>query len=295
MGCYHPLPGWYSRTRTETGKRGIVFNPRDGIPCRPVSIPCGKCLGCRLEYSRQWAIRCMHESKCHETSSFVTLTYDDNHLPRSGSLRPEDYTLFMKRLRHKFPLVRYFQCGEYGERLQRPHHHAILFGVYFPDQRFLKSRKDTRLYTSNMLEQIWQQGQCTIGAVTFDSAQYVARYTMKHMQGSDHYQGRVPEYCTMSRRPGIGATWIDRYRNDVYPHDEVIVKGLATRPPRYYDNRLEKQAPTVHTRIKGARRADAARSEHQKYENGINPHQVLHDKEIIKQAAITQLKREYEE
>lgn len=291
MACYHPLPGWYSRTRNASGKRSIVFNERDGIPCRPVLLPCGTCLGCKLEYSRQWAVRCMHEHKLHETSSFVTLTYDDKHIDPQGSLRPDDFTKFMKRLRHTFPFVRYFQCGEYGETLQRPHHHAILFGVHFQDQRFLKERKDTTLYRSDLLDSIWQQGQCTTGNVTFESAQYVARYTMK--ETGDPY-GRVPQYCTMSRRPGIGSDWVRLYRSDVYPSDEVIVNGIPSRPPRYYDNQAEKEIPATFTRIKAKRRAEAARAQHLQEVNGQNPYVQLYTKRVIKEAAITSLKREYD-
>lgn len=241
MPCYHPLAAWYARDKTVNGKRGLTFTASEAWTDKPLDLPCGRCIGCRLERARQWAIRCMHEAQQHDTNWFATLTYDPDHLPPGGTLRPIDYTLFMKRLRKARPDgVRFFQCGEYGEALQRPHHHALLFGVDFPDKRLLPRSDPQPLYHSQELDNLWKQGTTTIGAVTFESAGYVARYSLKKITGPPaeaHYAGRVPEYGTMSRRPGIGATWLDQYRTDVYPEDAVTIRGgRKCRPPRYYDN-----------------------------------------------------------
>lgn len=242
MPCYHPLPGWYGRDRTEKGLRPVVFTASQGYLDRPVEVPCGRCIGCRLERSRQWAIRCMHEAQMHKHNAFVTLTYDNDHLPAHASLQPSDFVLFMKRLRKAHGNgIRFFQCGEYGDENLRPHHHAILFNCHFHDQRLLPN-KGNPLFESTQLHDLWQNGRAIIGAVNFETAAYVARYSLKKITGptaAEHYNGRTPEYATMSRRPGIGSSWLAKYKSDVYPNDTIIIRGgIKCRPPRYYDDQL---------------------------------------------------------
>lgn len=293
MPCFHPIPGWLAKRVNESGKRGIVFDVSAGFKDKPVEVPCGKCVGCRLERSRQWAVRCLHESKLHDSSLFVTLTYET--VPPGGSLRPRDFVLFMKRLRITHPGVRFFQCGEYGEQLSRPHHHAILFNCFFSDQRYYKSRGDIRLYTSKELEKIWTHGQCSVGQVTFESAAYVARYAMKKVYGNNeaYYGGRVPEYVTMSRRPGIGSVFVDRFRKDIYPCDEVIVRGVRCRPPKYYDGILERDAPTAFAKLKRRRRV--VQAEHIAALGGEHENaKKLIVREVVKRAAISHLVRDME-
>ena len=150
-------------------------------------VPCGQCIGCRLERSRQWAIRCVHEASLHTDNCFITLTYSPDCLPSDGSLNHDDFQKFFKRLRkHIAPKkIRYYMCGEYGEDLQqpsklgRPHFHACLFGLDFDDKQLYIVRDDVKLYTSATLEKIWGKGFVTIGDVTFESAAYVARYIAK--------------------------------------------------------------------------------------------------------------------
>ena len=209
MPCYHPIIGWRSAVPNENGNYPILFNNnRKTILGPETKIPCGRCIGCRLEYSRQWAVRCVHESKMHSNNCFITLTYDDVHLPDDRSLHVEHFQRFMKRLRKKCGFVRFFHCGEYGENLGRPHYHAILFGLDFGDKRLFSRRDDINLYTSYDLSKLWTFGFSTVGDCNFDTAAYCARYTLKKFRGSPeareaHYGGRRPEYCTMSRRPGI--------------------------------------------------------------------------------------------
>lgn len=256
MPCFKPLKAWRSTRFLESGKRGITFSTLDAKLDAPLDLPCGQCIGCRLEKSRQWAIRCVHEGQMHEESCFLTLTYSPENLPPGGSLRPADLQLFMKRLRkHIAPTkVRYFQCGEYGSQLGRPHHHAILFGFNFPDRR----KVTPTLWRSPLLEELWPHGHSSIGEATFESAAYVARYVVKKVTGDaaeSHYQGKVKEYVTMSRRPGIGATWYTRYKSDVYPHDQVIIRGgIRCKPPRFYDGRLEIENPKLLRALKLSRK-----------------------------------------
>lgn len=239
MPCYHPIDGWYSKDVNPSGKRSIVFNMKQGLVDRYIRLPCGRCIGCRLERSRQWAVRCVHEASLYKDNCFLTLTYSPENVPEGGSLYPRHFVLFMKRLRKKFGSdIRFFQCGEYGELLKRPHHHVCLFNFDFPDKVLFSMRNKIPLYRSSFLEKLWPYGFSSIGAVTFDSAAYVARYIVKKVNGDlaeDHYKGLVPEYITMSRKPGIGANWFKKFSSDVYPSDCVISKNFKAKPPRYYD------------------------------------------------------------
>lgn len=266
MPCFKPLHGYMSRTPSANGKFGIVFNVREGWVDRPMVIPCGQCIGCRLDKSLSWATRCLHEASLHEENCFITLTYNDEFCPIDGSLNKRDWQLFMKRLRKKFGgrKIRYFHCGEYGSQLDRPHYHACLFGFDFPDKVLWSFRKGVRLYRSAILESLWTHpglgcslGFSTIGDVTFESAAYVARYCLKKVTGKmakDHYVGRLPEYITMSRRPGIAAKWIDQFASDVYPHDFIVTPGgRKVKPSRYYDEKYDLTNHLEMAIIKGKR------------------------------------------
>lgn len=245
MPCFHPVPAY----KPDQGG-SIIFHERANYS--PIEIKCGQCLGCRLERSRQWAVRCMHENQMHAMSSFVTLTYNDEDLPNDNSLRYSDFQKFMRRVRRKFPDARFYMAGEYGEENFRPHYHALLFGVHFVDRiHWRQSPAGFELYRSKLLDSLWPLGNAEIGNVTFESAGYVARYVMKKVTGNranDHYQRvspegeiywLVPEFNRMSLKPGIGATWFEKYKKEVYPVDYVIVNGNKCRPPKYYDKLLE--------------------------------------------------------
>lgn len=263
MPCYHPLQAISSRR--SDGKMDIKFSSSAcinfvaGIPSigNQMSLPCGRCIGCRLERSRQWAVRIMHEASLYDSNVFVTLTYDDNHLPSDLSLDKSHFQLFMKRLRQEFDGVRYYHCGEYGETTFRPHYHACLFNIDFKDKVFYKRNGPGQmLYTSDKLTQIWGKGHVIIGDLSFDSAAYVARYCLKKVTGEqadEHYKGRQPEYATMSRRPGIGKAWFDKYKSDVYPNDFVLSKGVVSKPPRFYDSQLEKLDAECYDKLKNER------------------------------------------
>lgn len=240
MVCYRPITGYRSRELTANGKRSIVFNPRDGYVDLPVTIPCGQCIGCRLERSRQWAMRCVNEASLYNDNCFITLTYNDDNLPADLSLDKTHFQKFMKRLRKKYGNnIRYLHCGEYGTLNARPHYHACIFNFDFPDKKLWSVRSGVSLYRSDSLEQLWPYGFATVGEVTFESAAYVARYVLKKVTGDaaeDHYNGRQPEYITMSRRPGIGREWLTKYVDDVYNNDKLVIRNdLICRPPKYYD------------------------------------------------------------
>lgn len=266
MPCYHPLHGF----RAVGG--GICFarHKSTGIP---MSVPCGRCIGCRLERSRQWAVRMMHESQMHPSSSFLTLTYDDDHLPPDGGLDKSAFPRFMKRLRKKTGLkLRYFHCGEYGSENGRPHYHAAIFGLWPSDREMIRVSSGLPCYTSDLLTRTWGSGFVEFGSLTFSSAQYIAKYVTKKVTGAaaDVEYERVhvltgecipvePPYATMSLRPGIGESWFRRFWTDVYPSDEVISNGSPAKPPRYYDTLLERFQPEMFAQVQAKRRADIDR------------------------------------
>ena len=262
MACYRPR----SACRATDGT--IKYGQVRALPGEePLQLPCGDCLGCRKQHAQTWAVRCVHESQMHERNSFVTLTFDRDHAPEDMSLDKRHWQLFAKRLRKRFGdrSFRYFQCGEYGDTNLRPHYHALIFGLDFSDDRVLLSeRKGKRLYTSPTLEEVWDQGMVSLGDISIESACYVASYALKkrrkprsdnaqvaELEASEYVEryGRwdsetgefwtvEPEFVTMSRNPGIGASWFERYVDDVFPSDEVRLRGRRYKVPRYYDSKL---------------------------------------------------------
>jgi len=187
LPCYHPISMFRSTKgpRLDTGKVPLSTRPTGG---KRLGVPCGRCVGCRLERSRQWAARIMLESSMHESNLFITLTYRDSELVYGGAshgiLVPRHLELFWKRLR-KWTRTRigYYACGEYGDKSNRPHYHACVFGLDFPDKTFYKAKNGNNLYSSRILDDLWSHGKCYFGTVTFESAAYVARYIMKKRLG----------------------------------------------------------------------------------------------------------------
>jgi len=270
MPCYHPLQASFS-VRGD-GKKDLVFNTyganesarafvegrKINLVSNTICIPCGKCMGCRLERSRQWAVRCVHEASLYEDNCFLTLTYNDENLPVDGSLNKKELPLFMKKLRQEFSdvRIRYFACGEYGDRVGRPHYHACIFNLDFKDKVYWKTVNGEKLYTSEKLNRLWGLGYCVIGTLTFESAAYVARYCTKKVTGDvakDHYFGRQPEFSLQSNRPGIGGLWYDKWKRDCFPSGYLVVNGAKCKPPRYYDKLLEREDPSLFEKIKQSR------------------------------------------
>lgn len=261
---------------------------------RTLEIACGQCHGCRMKRSTDWATRCMHEKQLHRHSAYITLTYNDEHLPENYNLRYRDFQLFMKRLRKAAfstsmgrneqlltgsntattsdassgptleqtassqqlerhpkatPTIRFYMGGEYGERNGRPHYHALLFGIDFGDRKYLKTTPaGAKIYTSEILGKLWPHGFSSTADLTWRSAAYVARYVMKKRTGDgerneyeilDIETGEIwrkkKEFNNMSRRPGIGKPWMEKFHGDVYTSGKVIVNGARRNPPRYYD------------------------------------------------------------
>lgn len=267
MACFKPAKGYAKNPEKNGGKGGWTPSPRLGFIDKPLTIPCGSCMGCRLDHARQWAIRCMHEAKFHDDSIFVTLTYDDDNLPYRASLVRRDLQLFHKRLYKKIGKFRFFYCGEYGDQLERPHFHDLIFG-WFPSDASPsgKSKSGDILYESKILSKIWGLGHVNFGRISYESAAYVARYSTKKITGlgaADHYERHDPdtgeiytltqEFIGMSLKPGIGFEWFERYGVDSFKKDEIIINGHPMKPPRAYDKWLQRDHPKLYNTVKAAR------------------------------------------
>ncbi|AXL14522.1 replication initiator protein [Microviridae sp.] len=316
MACYHPLQGWQSKFLNENGKRPLVFNRRDGLEGSEMTVKCGGCLGCRLDYSRNWAIRSVHEASLHSQNCFVTLTFNNESLfsrddPRS--LDSTDVPKFMKRFRRYLDYrniehdIKYFHVGEYGEKFKRPHYHLLLFNYDFPDKKPLIFRSykmgnypNQLLYTSEILKKLWPFGHSSIGSLTFNSAAYVSRYMLKKQKGNVDYVSGFdlkidsdtgeslpvsPECCTKSL--GIGKEWFNRYWSEVYPSDFIIHDSKKFSPPPYYDYLLQKKDPYLFDIVKENRLESIRVSDDKDYMSRIAS-------ETIKLQQVTKLLRNLE-
>ncbi|ALS03430.1 VP4 [Gokushovirus WZ-2015a] len=292
MSCYHPLRAWPIGT-WPSGKPRYHVTADLTSPPHPgeVLVPCGKCIGCRLDYSREWANRCMCEAQYHDSSYFVTLTYDDIHVPRSWysdpstgeayqalTLRKRDYTLFMKRLRRHFEndKIRFFAAGEYGSITYRPHYHAILFGLHLDDLVPYKQQGEFIYYTSESLQRCWSVVQYSKGSktplfeplgfvvvapVSWETCAYVARYTAKKSNTffPEFYKKFNLEapFTVMSRKPGIGRQYYEDHK-DVFDYQNICLPGknggLKFKPPRYFEKLLEVDQPDKLEELKESRR-----------------------------------------
>lgn len=314
MSCYHPLKAFKIGINKETGKDKLVVCSYDtdyvsvfkgkvykfkGQPNHFlnnwhdysdfIQIPCGKCIGCRLDYSRQWANRCMLELPYHESSYFITLTYDDEHLPTNPyfndngeiigyhpTLVKEHFQNFMKSLRQHYCVttndankLRFYACGEYGSKYGRPHYHAIIFGLKLDDLKPYKrpllysgDSAEYNYYTSETLSKLWKKGYVVVGKVTWETCAYTARYIMKKLNGdlSDIYTkyNFLPEFTLMSRKPGIANQYFKDHVGDIYTFDEINIStskgGLKIKPPHYYDTLFDIDYPETLDDIKLKRR-----------------------------------------
>jgi len=250
MACYRPLTAWKPPD-------GGAVSFRELRDHREITLPCGRCIGCRIDKRDAWAFRCLAESRLHQANSFVTLTYDDDHLPSHGSLVHRDWQLFAKRLRKRVGPFRFFMCGEYGEQFGRPHFHALIFGQGFADRVKCNSlHSDHDLFQSPLLDSAWGKGRAVIGSVSYESARYCAVYATKRLSGEKWRESGglkvtpdgelfelVQPYGRMSLRPGIGSEWFQRYWPEAVVHGQVFVADRGQKIPRYFDELLAKISP----------------------------------------------------
>lgn len=270
MPCLRPIPA----TQDDLGLVTLKQTREEAVlePGAYLELSCGNCLSCRARRVRDWAIRCHHEAQMHTRAvgttnipngCFVTLTYNDEHLPEDGSLHVEHWQNFAKRLRHKLGPFRFLHCGEYGSRNGRPHYHACLFGIDFHADRTVFFQKDNQItWLSETLSRTWSHGFTTLSPLNFATASYCAGYVMKKMKGSEFraltdvygatskpVSSLKEEYVTMSRLPGLGTSWFNRYWPDVYPQDAVHIGGKTYRPPKFYDKLLKASQPCLYDEV----------------------------------------------
>lgn len=339
MSCTSPLKAYYKKRLD--GKNDILFvdsnellpYERDGqIYFDRIDIPCGQCIGCRLEYSRQWAIRCMLEADYYDRNYFVTFTYDDAHLPAPAmkldqetgevlgwysrsSLEKSAVSKFMKDLRsylkyhYNYEGVRFYACGEYGDKTKRPHYHLILFNC--PDMQiyeFSDFRKRNNLpegyalYNSKIVDKIWKNGYAVFAEVNFDTCAYVARYVMKKKKGkaSSFYEenGIIPEFTVCSRRPGIAYKHYQDNRDRIYEFDEIPLtkadgRAMRVRPPRYFDRLYDFDDPESLALLKENRKrnGEIAR-ENRLRQTSLSERELLRQEDANTRARLKLLKRE---
>lgn len=284
MSCYRPIPAF----RTP---HGVVFSElRRHDILGDIEIPCGQCVGCRLRRAREWTVRCVHEASLWEDNCFVTLTYEEENLPPENSLDHRDFQLFMKRMRRgSSGPIRFFMCGEYGPLNLRPHYHALLFNRNFYDRKAGgKSGSGSVFYNSDELSEYWKLGMATVQDLNPQTVAYCTRYVVDKVTGpgaDEHYQGRKPEYCACSLKPGIGAAWYAKYGLQVSTQDFVVLDGKQMRPPKYYDKLARKleEVPLDEIEFEREQRAKAAAAD-----NTDDRRKV---REVVHKAKIRHLKR----
>ena len=277
MACYSPLKGY-----RDPETNGLCFK-KTRVNQETLDVACGQCLGCRTDRVAMWAMRLVHEASLHEDNygnCFITLTYRDAaectaeqfaqgyYMPEDGSLQKQHFRNFIKRLRKHFPQrIRFFHCGEYGDKTWRPHYHACLFNVRFDDVIVYKDVEGMLTYESETLAKLWPYGFATVSDLTYDSAAYTAGYVLKKITGyqaHDHYlrcddygvaYWLQPEYVTMSLKPGIGRDWYEKYKTDVFPSDTTPIpgRGVSQKVPRYYETILAEENPRLHQLVKDLR------------------------------------------
>lgn len=247
MPCYKPLV-FSQYGLKENGKKNIVLernftgNYDDYMSDRFLFVPCGKCLGCKLDYARIWAERCTLEASQYTDNMFLTLTYDDDHVPDICSKK--DFQLFIKRLRNHFNdrNIRFFGCCERGSGTNRPHMHIIIFNAKFNDLKQLKRSGDHWLYTSSTLEKLWPYGFSTIGDADYNSINYTARYVLKKVNCN-----KSDEFLLMSRRPGIGYDYlmknIDKIKDNELIYFPFNDTKKQTHLSRYYKELIKIDDP----------------------------------------------------
>lgn len=306
MTCYHPLIRYeyYDQYKCNDGHmaykaRVIKLGPgedyedmeervKSGLIRNRQIIPCGKCIGCRLEYSKDWATKGCLEAESYSENWFLTITYDQDHLPEAGTmidpktgeemgqnpfgtLKPKDWTLFLKRLRQYYKRkynhegIRMMACGEYGEQYSRPHYHAIMYNLPLHNMAFhTYNENHEALYRCLELEEIWGKGMIVAADVNWNTCAYVARYITKKVglpTQEEYYKclGVAPEFFRMSRKPGIGRTYFETHKDEIYKKDCLTIQKygggkMKVRPPKYYDKLYDKINHDEFERLKTKRR-----------------------------------------
>lgn len=262
MSCYYPRLA-VNYGLQSNGKNRIRFLPRrvdfnindfrSKFGGSLFLLPCGRCLGCKVDKARDWSTRCVLESSYYPFSSFITLTYNDQHLPSDGKVHREDINQFIDKLKYRGFNFRFFGCAEYGSSNHRPHYHLITFG-YQPDDLVKHSvgSDGNFLFTSKFLESVWSKGFVLVGSASKQSAGYVARYTTKKLGDDD-------SFIFMSSHPGIGYQYLVDHAKEIVSTDKVYGEfgESGTAPvPRYFNRFLAEWFPEEYQVLQAKRIAN---------------------------------------
>lgn len=286
MRCTSPRTvGFYADGKT------ICWSPKKySKEYATFQLPCGKCIECRLDYARQWAVRCVHEAQMYEKNSFITLTYSDENL-KNPKLVYSDFQKFMKKLRKtQNDPVGMFVTGEYGELTKRPHWHAIVFNWRPNDcvPKYKNIRGD-QVYSSATLDKLWSNGIAELGSVTFESAGYCARYAAKKLvHGKDNEHDYQP-ISRKSSKHAIGKKWLEQFWPDVFNGGSVILRdGTAIGIPRYYEKWFRENHPGKWNDYVTSRKMDLIAEA----ERRANIEQLAYDKSLTERKLLDQFRKE---
>lgn len=222
-----------------------------------IQIPCGKCQECLKSNARAWAFRILKEAERFDSNWFITLTYDDDHIPHDHMLEKDAISKFNKKLKVYLSRLgldstfRFYGVGEYGGQTARPHYHVIYFNLPIPDLHFeYLDENNNLIWSSKLLESVWDNGFVVIGQVDVGSACYVARYCDKKKMLTKKEKemlkekGIVPEFSIMSRRPGIGSYFLDQVIDNVVSDCyNINIKGNTFNIPLYYSKKMKELLP----------------------------------------------------
>lgn len=230
-----------------------------------MEVPCGQCIACRVNKNSDWATRIYAESRMHEDNIFLTLTYDDEHLPTGASVEVDELQKFMKRLRRLIEpdTIRFFGVGEYGGTFMRPHYHLAIFGLSGFDPRVFSGHLYDRKSKGYYVEcKAWHKGLVHFGFISLRSAQYISGYVLKKVtgkKGKEHYEslGIKPEFAIMSRRPGLGLGFMDKFHDELVLNEFLVINGVKKPLPRYFQTKLNIKGSLGHEMKKD--------EEHRKY------------------------------
>lgn len=316
MGCNRPLIRFYSPENKEISGRVYTLSrfckerahknlKYEDLMYRTdvMLIPCGQCIGCRIAQREDWTTRIEMEARGYPKDQvwFVTLTYDDDHVPgmivktgeilrkvqytwKPGAERPEsvqillytDVQKFLKRLRKATgDELRYFCAGEYGEKTARPHYHLILYGWKPTDLEPIYKKRCNGYFTSETLCKIWGNGNVQIAQAVPETYRYVAGYVTKKMyeidgrKANNYYDlGQPKPFAKMSLKPGIGDQWYKEHKEEIWKQGYIqCTNGKRARIPRFYEKQMEAEDPMRLWQIKKERQAKIIAANRYTYQN----------------------------
>lgn len=330
MSCYKPLIRLYNPNDKDISGRVYSLSRYSQLAGKQLKyedlmfrkdimlIPCGQCIGCRIRQREDWTTRIELEARNYPKDQvwFITLTYDDEHVPgmitKTGELvRPAQYVWkpgektpesvqilmytdiqkFLKRLRKAYRgKLRYFVAGEYGEQTARPHYHMILYGWQPFDLKDLYKTRKNGYYTSDWLSKIWKKGNIQIAQAVPETYRYVAGYVTKKMYEIDgkkanvYYDlGQPKPFACMSLKPGLGDEYYKKHKKEIWQQGYIqCTNGKHAQIPRYYEKQMEAENPERLWKIKQKRQERTIEANRIKYENADFAEQNSIKERVIK-------------